>query len=69
VPEEGDAQAAVLRGYLAKAGGHATLVRASKAVQAVVPVFHPEPAGVAALSAGLRAKFDPRGVFNPGLMG
>jgi len=36
--------------------------------EGAVPAFQPEPAAVAALSAGLRAKFDPRGVFNPGLM-
>jgi glycolate oxidase FAD binding subunit len=49
--------------------GHATLIRGSKATRAALPVFHPEPAPVAALSAGLRAQFDPRGVLNPGLMG
>jgi glycolate oxidase FAD binding subunit len=31
--------------------------------------FHPEAAPVAALSAGLRAQFDPRGILNPGRMG
>ena len=31
-------------------------------------VFHPEPPPVAALSAGLRARFDPSGVLNPGRM-
>lgn len=66
VPDHGDAQAAVLRGHLAQIGGHATLVRAGNAV---APAFQPEPVGVAALAAGLRAKFDPRGLFNPGLMG
>jgi glycolate oxidase FAD binding subunit len=49
--------------------GHATLVRASEPTRAALPVFHPEPPPVAALSVGLRAKFDPRGVLNPGLMG
>jgi glycolate oxidase FAD binding subunit len=68
VPEEGDAMAGVLRAYLNALGGHATLVRASEAMLAEVPVFHPEPAAVAALTAGLRAKFDPRGVLNHGLM-
>jgi glycolate oxidase FAD binding subunit len=32
-------------------------------------VFQPETAGVAKLSAGLRARFDPKGIFNAGLMG
>ena len=49
--------------------GHATLVRASEAARARVPVFQPESAPLAGLSAGLRAKFDPRGILNPGLMG
>jgi glycolate oxidase FAD binding subunit len=44
--------------------GHATLIRplpdmANDAGEA------PEPAGVALLSRGLRAAFDPRGIFNP----
>lgn len=69
VSETDGAQAAALRGYLAGIGGHATLVRASDAVAQNTPTFHPEPAGVAALSAGLRAKFDPRGILNPGMMG
>jgi glycolate oxidase FAD binding subunit len=45
--------------------GHATLIRALPGMQGV-PVFPPEPPGVAALTAGLRAKFDPRGIFNAG---
>lgn len=49
--------------------GHATLIRAAEATRARVPVFHPEPAALANLSAGLRKKFDPRGILNPGLMG
>ena len=69
VAEAGDAQAAALRGHLARIGGHATLVRASAATMAAVPTFQPEPAGVAALSCGLRARFDPRGILNPGMMG
>lgn len=49
--------------------GHATLVRGAEASRKALPVFHPEPAPLAALSKGLREKFDPRGIFNPGLMG
>ncbi len=57
-----------LRAAMAGMAGHATLVRASEAAKARWGVFHPEPAPVAALSAGLRARFDPAGVLNPGLM-
>jgi glycolate oxidase FAD binding subunit len=44
--------------------GHATLVRGAGG-----PVFPPEAAEVAALAAGLKAKFDPRGILNPGMTG
>ena len=47
------------------AGGHATLIRGNRNAG----VFHPLPAPVAALQDGLRRKFDPHGLFNPGLMG
>ena len=41
--------------------GHATLVKGQGG-----PVFPPEGAEVAALVAGLKARFDPRGLFNGG---
>lgn len=44
--------------------GHATLVRGTGG-----PVFPPEAPEVAALVAGLKAKFDPRGILNRGMMG
>ncbi|MGB3280782.1 MAG: FAD-binding protein [Pseudorhodobacter sp.] len=69
VPEEGDAMAADLRGLLAGIGGHATLMRGSEELLARVPAFHPEAPAVADLMAGLRARFDPRGILNPGMMG
>jgi len=49
--------------------GHATLIRASAETRAALPVFQPENPTVTTLSQGLRDKFDPRGVLNPGLMG
>ncbi|WP_283424756.1 FAD-binding protein [Shimia sagamensis] len=49
--------------------GHATLIRGSELTRSTIPVFQPEPAPLAALSTGLRAKFDPRGILNAGLMG
>jgi len=57
-----------LRAALGAFKGHATLIRASAETRAQLPVFHPEPAPIAALAAGLRARFDPRGILNPGLM-
>ena len=66
--EARDASAGTIRQLLAGFGGHATLIRASDAVRAAVPVFEPEPAPVAALGAGLKARFDPSGILNPGRM-
>ncbi|SFT07192.1 glycolate oxidase FAD binding subunit [Sulfitobacter marinus] len=48
--------------------GHATLVRADAANKARLGMFHPEPAGLARLTSKLRAQFDPKGIFNAGLM-
>lgn len=64
-----DMHDAIQTGVVTHGGGHATLFKAPDAVQARVATFQPEAAGVAALSKGLRAKFDPRGILNPGLMG
>jgi glycolate oxidase FAD binding subunit len=49
--------------------GHATLVRADEATKARLGVFQPEQPALAAISKGLRAKFDPHGILNPGRMG
>lgn len=49
--------------------GHATLIRASAATRANLPVFQPENPTVTALSQGLKTKFDPRRILNTGLMG
>lgn len=68
LPPEGAPDAASLRATVAARGGHATLWRPASGMEGAVPAFHPESAPLAALSAGLRAKFDPRGILNPGLM-
>ena len=67
-PEDGDAGTAPIRAQTKAKGGHATLIRASAPTRAALDVFEPEPAPLAAISAGLRAKFDPRGILNPGRM-
>jgi glycolate oxidase FAD binding subunit len=69
IAETGDAGAEAIRAAVAALGGHATLVRASAATRAAVEVFQPRPGPVARIGAGLRAKFDPAGVLNPGRMG
>ncbi len=63
-----DAGAALIRRQTALHDGHATLVRGPEAVRAQIDVFEPQPAPVAALMRGLKHKFDPRGILNPGLM-
>lgn len=65
---EGDAGAAAIRDATRRLGGHAMLIRAPAAVRAAVDVFEPEPAPLARISAGLREKFDPAGILNPGRM-
>ncbi|MCA2014116.1 glycolate oxidase subunit GlcE [Cereibacter sphaeroides] len=57
-----------LRAKLDTFSGHATLIRASLDTRRAIPSFQPEPAPIAALTRGLRQKFDPRGILNPGLM-
>ena len=49
--------------------GHATLMRADETTRKKLGVFQPEQPALAAISAGLRAKFDPMGILNPGRMG
>ncbi|MFN5449756.1 MAG: 2-hydroxy-acid oxidase, partial [Bradyrhizobium sp.] len=50
------------------AGGHATLLRAWDEMRHAVDVFHPQPAGVAALEERVRVSFDPKSIFNRGRM-
>ena len=57
-----------LRARLPDLHGHATLIRADAATRARMGTFHPEAPGLAELSAGLRRRFDPRGILNRGLM-
>ena len=65
-PEDGGA--AAIRGALAGPGGHATLVRGSAALRASVPVFQPQEAALARLTARVKDSFDPKRILNPGRM-
>jgi len=69
LPASADADHAIVRGALGPAGGHAILIRAPEAVRASVPVFHPQPAALAALAGRVKESFDPKRLFNPGRMG
>ncbi|RWL44273.1 MAG: FAD-binding protein [Mesorhizobium sp.] len=66
---EDDPEADLLRGLISRhGGGHATLVRASAPHRAALPVFEPQLPHLAALSARLKAEFDPKNILNPGRM-
>jgi glycolate oxidase FAD binding subunit len=65
-PEDGGA--AAIRGALAGPRGHATLVRGSKALRSSVPVFQPQEATLARLTARVKDSFDPKRILNPGRM-
>lgn len=68
LPDTLDAGATAIRAQTAALGGHATLVRASAATRAAVEVFEPEFGPLAALTARVRAEFDPKHILNPGRM-
>lgn len=49
-------------------GGHATLFKAPREVRATIPVFQPLSPALAALTARVKAAFDPTDRLNPGRM-
>ena len=67
---EADPEADMLRRYLkAVGGGHATLLRARPEVLAATEAFQPQADAVAALSARVKASFDPDGLFVSRMVG
>jgi glycolate oxidase FAD binding subunit len=67
-PVTQDCCAGEIRGAVAAAGGHATLVRAPSGVRASIDPFQPETGALAALTKRVKENFDPKGVLNPGRM-
>ncbi len=63
-----DGGAETIRGAFARAGGHATLIRAPDALRTAVPPFEPQAAPLAALSGRVKTQFDPRRILNRGRM-
>ncbi len=59
---------AAIRGADGHGTGHATLVKAAPALRRAVPVFEPQPAALAALTARVKDGFDPCHILNPGRM-
>lgn len=66
-PGSADAGAGVIRDAVG-ADGHATLYRAPADLRASVPVFHPQPPALAALTERVKDSFDPKRILNPGRM-
>lgn len=67
-PAGQDAGAAAIRAAMHQYGGHATLIRAPDEIRAAVDVFQSEAEPLRKLTLGLKASFDPKGIFNPGRM-
>lgn len=65
---ETDGGASRIRAAIGACGGHATLMRAPIELRAKVPVFQPQPDGLAALTRRVKQGFDPLNLFNPGRM-
>ena len=63
-----DGGVAPIRSAVAASGGHATLIRATDALRAAVPVFEPQPGALGALAGRVKDSFDPRRILNPGRM-
>ena len=68
VTERGQTHVARVRGAVRAVGGHATLIEAGAARDAVNDVFEPQDASLAALTKRVKEGFDPKGVLNPGRM-
>lgn len=66
LPELHPVSESQVRAAAEAAGGHAMLYRAPEHLRRSVPVFHPQPPALAALSRRVKESFDPKGLFNPG---
>jgi glycolate oxidase FAD binding subunit len=66
--EASPAAAIAIRAALAPLGGHATLIRAAAEMREAIDVFEPLSAPLIRLTKGVKASFDPDGVFNFGRM-
>lgn len=65
---DADPRADIVRAATLKAGGHATLIRATPAARAALDVFEPLDAVTGALIKRMKDGFDPHRVLNPGRM-
>ena len=68
IMQRGETLAPFVRETVRAVGGHATLIEAGAARDAVNDVFEPQDASLAALTKRVKEGFDPKGVLNPGRM-
>jgi len=64
----GDVGAEIVRKAVAKAGGHAMLVRAADTLRSTIPVFTPQSDALIGVTKGVKDGFDPARILNPGRM-
>jgi glycolate oxidase FAD binding subunit len=65
-PGTEDGGAVRFRSIATEAGGHVVLMRAARELHDRVDVFQPLEPGLLALTARIKERFDPFGLFNPG---
>lgn len=68
VPATADAGASDIRRAVAVHGGHATLIRADRAIRGAVEVFQPQSPVLERLTRNIKSAFDPQAILNPGRM-
>jgi glycolate oxidase FAD binding subunit len=66
VEPQADAAHEAIRVAVDRIGGHATLLRAGPELRTAIPVFHPKPPALAALTRRVKESFDPKRILNPG---
>jgi glycolate oxidase FAD binding subunit len=64
-PCHGAAASLIRQAVAENGGGHATLIRAPAETRGGIPVFEPQPQGLAALSRRLKDSFDPYAILEP----
>jgi len=67
IQSEHSASAKLIRDTAKQLKGHSTLMRCVPSLEDV-PAFQPQQTVIQTIEAGLRSKFDPRGILTPGLM-
>ncbi len=61
-----DGAVAIIREAVSQnGGGHATLIRGPAELRTILPVFEPQPEGLASLSRRLKEAFDPYAILEP----